>query len=211
MKFSLRSTILRFCVYHILIVFQLRSVRSNNNTMHSVFTFIRTDVDSPVDIDQSCLSIDEGTLGTKYLGITLSILKVTKNHTCRPQNMELKKIRKKIIIDNQDRRVCRTEFTMSFNKELCERAVHYICKGNNTKQIYFQECKELDANVTDKETEDDSESITMSELLVSGITEMGPVYEIPRTLCNIKRFNSESFPTNQVTSFDWNCFWGNFL
>nr|XP_022302070.1 uncharacterized protein LOC111110035 [Crassostrea virginica] len=167
-----------------------------------VFTFIRTDVESPADIDQSCLTIDNSTLGTKYLGITLSILKVEKNHTCRPQNMELKKIRKSIIIDKQDRRVCRTEFTLSFNKEQCERTVQYICQGNHTKQIYFQECKKLDVKVTEKETEDDSESIIMSELLVSGVTEEGPVYEIPRTRCNIKRLNSESVSTNQVTSYE---------
>ncbi|XP_078340629.1 uncharacterized protein LOC144627437 [Crassostrea virginica] len=201
MKFSLRSTILRFCVYYFLIVFQVRIVRSKNNTMHSVFTFIRTDVESPADIDQSCLTIDEGSLGTKYLGITLSILKATKNHTCRPQNMELKKIRKNIIIDKQDRRVCRTEFTMSFNKEQCERTVQYICQGNHTKQIYFQECKEIHANVTDEEIENDSESITLSELRAPRIIEEGPVYEIPRTRCNIKRLSSESVPTNQVTSF----------
>lgn len=58
--------------------------------------------------------------------------------------MELKKIRKNIIIDKQDRRVCRTEFTLSFNKEQCERTVQYICQGNHTKQIYFQGTMTLD-------------------------------------------------------------------
>nr|XP_022302271.1 uncharacterized protein LOC111110171 isoform X2 [Crassostrea virginica] len=137
---------------------------------------------------------------TLLTGITLSILKVEMNHTCRPQNMELKKIRKSIIIDKQDRRVCRTEFTLSFNKEQCERTVQYICQENHTKQIFFQECKELDVNAKDEKTETESESITMSELPAPGITEQGPVYEIPRTRCNIKRFNSESFSTKQASS-----------
>ncbi|XP_078340623.1 uncharacterized protein LOC111110035 isoform X2 [Crassostrea virginica] len=191
------------CIYFVLIVCQLCNVRSQNDSTNSVFKFIRTDDKSPADIDQSCLTIDNSTLGSKYLGITLSILKATKNNTCRPQNIELKKIRKNIIIDKKDRRVCRTEFTMSFNKKQCERTVQYICQGNNTKQIYFEECKELGANVKDEETKNDSESITMSELPVPGITEQGPVYEMPRTICYInKRFNSESFSTNQVTSYE---------
>ena len=47
------------------IVFELHS---HDLLSQSVFTFIQTDVESPADIDQSCLTIDEGTLGTKYLG-----------------------------------------------------------------------------------------------------------------------------------------------
>ncbi|XP_078340630.1 uncharacterized protein LOC111110171 [Crassostrea virginica] len=159
-------TIPSCCVYFVVIICQLCNVSSQNNSTNSVFTFIRTDVESPADIDQSCLTIDNSTLGTKYLGITLSILKVEMN-TCRPQNMELKKIRKNIIIDKQDRRVCRTEFTLSFNKKQCERTVQHICQENHTKHIYFQECKELDAKVTDQETED------VSPLLCQGYRREG--------------------------------------
>ena len=39
-----------------------------------MFTFIRTDVESPADIDQSCLTIDNSTLGTKYLGKQLCFI-----------------------------------------------------------------------------------------------------------------------------------------
>ena len=39
-----------------------------------MFTFIRTDVESPADIDQSCLTIDNSTLGTNYLGKQLCFI-----------------------------------------------------------------------------------------------------------------------------------------
>ena len=41
---------------------------NQNIAFHSLFSFTNTDVASPADIDTSCLTIDNSTLGTSYLG-----------------------------------------------------------------------------------------------------------------------------------------------
>ena len=39
---------------------------------------------------------------------------------------------------------------------------------------------------------EDSDTITMSELPAPTASNLGPVYEIPKTHCNIKRINSDN-------------------
>ncbi|XP_078340551.1 uncharacterized protein LOC111106733 [Crassostrea virginica] len=124
----------------IVIVFLLPCcVRSMNN--HSLFAFTHIDKKSPVDIEDSCLTINNRTPGTLFFGISLFINNTSKNAFCPSKNFELKKIRKDIIHDKHDRPLCRTTLTVSINSSQCEKTVgdfNFLCQLNENLSIHFQ-------------------------------------------------------------------------
>nr|XP_022300642.1 uncharacterized protein LOC111108850 [Crassostrea virginica] len=157
--------------------------------MPCLFSFTNTDVASPADIDTSCLTIDNSTLGTSYLGLLLFLS--SENASCR-EHFKLETIRKEIIRDEHDRRRCKTEFTMSIQNQYCARIVRFLCKR---KSYYFQECKGFDTGMYET-YRNDTDAITMSAFLTPKENRYGHMYEIPKAHCKIKRLHSDSHSTS---------------
>ncbi|XP_078341369.1 uncharacterized protein LOC111109735 [Crassostrea virginica] len=129
-------------------------VRSMNN--QSLFAFSHIDKKSPVNIEDSCLTINKRTPGTLFFGISLFINNTSKNAFCPSKNFELKKIRKDIIHDKHDRPLCRTTLTVSINSSQCEKTVgdlNFLCQLNENLSIYFQDCKEVSYGENDTNTD----------------------------------------------------------
>ncbi|XP_078340628.1 uncharacterized protein LOC111108851 [Crassostrea virginica] len=189
MKIHLLSSCQRFFFYSVFITCQLYFVRSQNHIR--LFSFTNTDAKSPTDIDDSCLTI-ESTLVILYQGLTLDLLKASSDGSCQLWDFELNGIRKNIVRDKHERRLCRTEFTVSINNTRCGNTVQYICQENDINSIYIQECIELDYYKEKETANNNIEALIMSELPEPTASNFGPVYEIPKAHCSRKQIISDS-------------------
>ncbi|XP_078340550.1 uncharacterized protein LOC144627421 [Crassostrea virginica] len=107
---------------------------------HSLFSFSFTNPISPIHIRDSCLMIDNSTLFSMYFGVQLFIRQTT---TCKPENIELKEIRKDLILAEKARTLCRTTLTVSMSSTQCEKSMvdlRRVCEDQNPikQSIYFQ-------------------------------------------------------------------------
>lgn len=162
------------------------------------FSFIYTERTSPLNIKDTCYAIDNSSLHSMYLGISFFIKYAGRNTSCELRNIELTEMRKYIIRDRQQRKLCRTKITVSINSRKCEKTIaglFVFCQSTQeNSSIFFQECMAVSYP-----SNDESNAVETSEIILANFpkppAEYGHVYGIPQAHCNIKEDRLENGET----------------
>lgn len=153
------------------------------------FSFIYTEKTSPLNLKDTCYAIDNSSLHTMYSGISFFIMHAGRNSPCELKNIELTEIRKYIIHDQQQRKLCRTKITMSIISRKCEKTISnlfYFCQSTReNSSIFFQECMDVIYPSIDKSNAEETSAIILSKF-PKHPAELGHIFEIPQAHCNIK-------------------------
>ncbi|XP_056000838.1 uncharacterized protein LOC125654065 isoform X2 [Ostrea edulis] len=186
-----------YCVL-LLIVFivcQASPVHTQKNV--SCFSFIHTNKNSPMTLEDTCFEIIDNRVNTMYTGIFFFV----SNSSCKYHNMQLEEIRKYIIHDDHKRPLCRTTMTMSIDITQCTKTIamlQHSCKESN-KSIYFQNCLPVNCPSTNENTINETEAIIMSKFPKPKMGNIGQgVYEIPTSDCNMKQCKLDNCFTEEM-------------
>ncbi|XP_056000843.1 uncharacterized protein LOC130048285 isoform X1 [Ostrea edulis] len=188
------SSVYRVLLLIVFIVCLALPVHTQNHV--SCFSFIHTDNNSPMTLEDNCFRISDNTVNTMYTGIFLYMGK----SSCTYKDTQLEEIKKYIVQDSHQRSLCRTMMTMSINTKQCKETIdklQHICK--QPKSIYFQDCFPVNCSSTSENIINETESIIMSGFPEPKMVDVGKdVYEIPTSYCNMKQCKVENYFTGEI-------------
>ncbi|XP_056000835.1 uncharacterized protein LOC125654064 [Ostrea edulis] len=188
------SSVYRVLLLIVFIVCLALPVHTQNHV--SCFSFIHTDTNSPMTLEDTCFEISNNTAKTMYTGIFLYMGK----SSCIYKGTQLEEIKKYIVQDSHQRSLCRTMMTMSIDTTQCKEIIdklQHICK--QPKSIYFQDCFPVNCPSTSENKINETEAIIMSGFPEPKVVDIGQdVYEIPTSYCNMKQCKVENCSTGEI-------------
>ncbi|XP_056000847.1 uncharacterized protein LOC125654063 isoform X2 [Ostrea edulis] len=171
-----------------------RHVHTQKNV--SCFSFIHTDTNSPMTLEDTCFEISDNRVNTMYTGIFLDVIK----SSCKYYDMQLEDVKKYIVEESHQRPLCRIRMTMSIDTTQCTKTIaiiQHFCK--QPKSIFFQDCFPVNCPSTNKKKINETEAISMSGFPKPKMGNIGQgVYEIPTSHCNMKQCKLDNCSTEEM-------------